>query len=101
MTTTETTSKHLGIIELSQSLLLKSLGFPKGSIHSVVWDIEHRSFRIVIEDEDMPEVRASDRIWAVQPSYIEYHGGSLLDHPDGVFRQRPDGTEVPAGLIHP
>jgi hypothetical protein len=64
--------RKLGIIKLKEDLILKWLDYTDATIKGVSFDIEHDTVDILLESQEMPEVKEGDIITVVTPTYITY-----------------------------
>ena len=65
---------NIGIVTISEDLLLDLLHFQGGHIRSVGFYPEHGLLRLQVEHPDMPEVGAGEAIPEVLPEYVKNYG---------------------------
>ena len=66
-------SKHLGIIQIPQSLLLKLLQYPDGNIRTIGIPTERADIiEIQLEHPEMPKLNTGDFIPIIEPEYSVY-----------------------------
>ena len=64
--------RHCGKVKISSTALLNHLQFPNGKIRNCVFDPEFDIIELLIEDDEMPEVKNGECVQTIMLTYTTY-----------------------------